>query len=294
MGKRLKGRFAPSPTGRMHAGNVFAALMSWLIVKSQGGSIVLRLDDLDVERSRAECADVIMKDFELLGLTWDEGPYRQQGRDEAYSDAFRTLEQKGLVYPCFCTRADLKAASAPHRGEKAVYPGTCASLSAEEVRMHEAQRRPAWRIRVPDEDYGLTDLVQGEFSQNLASECGDFVIRRSDGLFAYQLATVVDDAEEGVNLIVRGMDLLVSTPQQAFSRTRSGCRIPHTRMCRCSSLSATGAFRSATAMPGWTSSSYDSDRRKPLSDISRTLRTSSTATSPHPAKISSRNSTYRI
>ena len=225
MGKRLKGRFAPSPTGRMHAGNVFAALMSWLIVKSQGGSIVLRLDDLDVERSRAEYADVIMKDFELLGLTWDEGPYRQQGRDEAYSDAFRTLEQKGLVYPCFCTRADLKAASAPHRGEKAVYPGTCASLSAEEVRMHEAQRRPAWRIRVPDEDYGLTDLVQGEFSQNLASECGDFVIRRSDGLFAYQLATVVDDAEEGVNLIVRGMDLLVSTPQQAFLQDALG--LPH-------------------------------------------------------------------
>ena len=210
------GRFAPSPTGRMHAGNVFAALMSWLVVKSRGGSMVLRIEDLDVERSRQAFADQVMRDFELLGLGWDEGPFYQQGRDEAYSAAFEQLEYEGLLYPCFCTRADLRAASAPHRGEKRVYPGTCRNLTAVQIASKEASRKPAWRLVVPNETYGLSDLVQGEFSQNLASECGDFVVRRSDGLFAYQLASVVDDAEQHVNCIVRGMDLLSSTPQQMY------------------------------------------------------------------------------
>jgi len=214
--REVVGRFAPSPSGRMHAGNVFAALMSWLIVKAQGGRIVLRIEDLDVSRSKSEWADKVQRDFELLGLTWDEGPYYQQGREEAYAVAYEKLCEKGRVFPCFCTRADLHAASAPHRGEKLVYPGTCRTLSAEEVSRRSHERHPAWRVHVPDVTYSLDDMIQGHYEQNLMHECGDFVVRRSDGLFAYQLAVVVDDAEQGVNCIVRGMDLLVSTPQQMY------------------------------------------------------------------------------
>lgn len=216
MGDEVVGRFAPSPTGRMHAGNIFAALMSWLVVKAQGGRIVLRIEDLDVERSKAGFADQVMRDFEKLGLYWDVGPYYQQGRGGAYEAAFEELTRRDLVYPCFCTRADLHAASAPHRGEKLVYPGTCRDLTPAEREERGAARAPAFRLRVPDEDYAFHDLVQGDFAQNLARECGDYIVRRSDGLFAYQLAVVVDDAEQGVNCIVRGMDLLVSTPQQMY------------------------------------------------------------------------------
>ena len=214
--KPVVGRFAPSPTGRMHAGNIFATLMSWLVVKSQGGRIVLRIEDLDVERSKPEFAEQLMRDLEVLGLTWDDGPYYQQGRDEVYETAFRVLEEKGLVYPCFCSRADLHAASAPHRGEKLVYAGTCRNLSADQVEARSKERRPSWRVRVPDSVYSLDDAVQGHYEQLLSRDCGDFVIRRSDGLFAYQLASVVDDAAQGVNCIGRGTDLLVSTPQQMF------------------------------------------------------------------------------
>lgn len=200
----------------MHAGNIYAALMSWLIVKARGGRIVLRIEDLDVARSKTAWADQVQRDFELLGLTWDEGPYFQQNRQEAYQAAFDKLKSSAEVYPCFCTRADLHAASAPHRGEKLVYPGTCRYLTPDQVEKRSAGRAPSWRLAVPAKTYGFTDLIQGKYSQNLAQECGDFVVRRSDGLFAYQLAVVVDDAEQGVNCIVRGMDLLVSTPQQMY------------------------------------------------------------------------------
>ena len=220
--KRPVGRFAPSPTGRMHAGNIFAALMSWLIVKSQDGAIILRIEDLDVERSRSSYADQVCRDFESLGLTWDEGPFYQHDRDEAYQNAYQRLVDSGIVYPCFCTRADLHAASAPHRGEKLVYPGICRNLTAQEVEERSANRKPAYRVRVPHRVYELDDLVQGKYAQELESECGDFIIRRSDGLFAYQLAVVVDDAAQGVNCIVRGMDLLVSTPQQMFLQEQLG------------------------------------------------------------------------
>lgn len=212
------GRFAPSPTGRMHAGNIFAALVAWLVAKSQGGRMVLRVEDLDRERSKPRFVSDVQHDFEALGLTWDEGPYFQHDRDEAYRAAFDALAGRNLVYPCFCTRADLHAASAPHRGEKPVYPGTCRSLSADErsARAAATGRVPAERLIVPDRVYGLDDLVQGPYTQNLARDCGDFLVRRSDGAFAYQLAVVVDDAEQGVNSVVRGMDLLCSTPQQIY------------------------------------------------------------------------------
>ena len=220
------GRFAPSPSGRMHAGNVFSALMSWLIAKARGGRIVLRIEDLDVERSKREWADQVQRDFETLGLTWDEGPFYQQGRGEAYRAAYERLSQEGEVFPCFCTRADLHAASAPHRGEKLVYPGTCRHLSSAEIERKGARRNPAWRLLAPDVTYEFNDLVQGRYCQNLQHECGDFVIRRADGLFAYQLAVVVDDAEQGVNCVVRGMDLLVSTPQQMYLQDLLGYAHP--------------------------------------------------------------------
>lgn len=220
------GRFAPSPTGRMHAGNIFAALMAWLVAKSQGGTIVLRVEDLDRERSKPRYIDAVQRDFERLGLTWDEGPYFQHARDEAYLEAFHVLQDKGLVYPCFCTRADLHAASAPHRGEKFVYPGTCRKLTGEQQRERAQLRNPAQRLVVPNATYAFADMVQGRYQQNLAHECGDFLVRRSDQAFAYQLAVVVDDAAQGVTSVVRGVDLLCSTPQQLYLQDMLGFEHP--------------------------------------------------------------------
>lgn len=210
----------------MHAGNVFAALVAWLVAKSQGGKMVLRIEDLDAERSKPQFIDAVQRDFEALGLTWDEGPFFQHDRQETYQAAFDSLAARGLTYPCYCTRADLHAASAPHRGEKPVYPGTCRYLSAVERAEREAQgRRAAVRLSVPNEERALVDQVQGAYAQNLARECGDFLVRRSDGAFAYQLAVVVDDAAQGVTSVVRGMDLLCSTPQQLYLQELLGA--PH-------------------------------------------------------------------
>lgn len=209
----------------MHAGNVFAALVAWLVAKSQGGRIVLRIEDLDADRSKPEFVDAALRDFEALGLTWDEGPYFQHDREEAYRAAFDSLAERGLTYPCFCTRADLHAASAPHRGEKPVYPGTCRNLSAKERASRARQRTPAERLSVPDRTLSFVDQVQGPYSQNLERDCGDFLVRRSDGAFAYQLAVVVDDAAQGVNSVVRGVDLLCSTPQQLYLQELLG--LPH-------------------------------------------------------------------
>lgn len=219
------GRFAPSPTGRMHAGNIFAALVAWLVAKSQGGLMVLRIEDLDVQRSKPAYIDQVQRDFELLGLTWDKGPYFQHDRSEAYRAAFEQLSAKGLTYPCFCTRADLHAASAPHQGEKLVYAGTCRSLTEADRTARAATRTPAQRVIVPDREYSLHDDVQGVYAQNLARDCGDFIVQRSDGAFAYQLAVVVDDAAQGVNSVVRGVDLLSSTPQQLY--VQNLLELPH-------------------------------------------------------------------
>ncbi|MEC4294292.1 tRNA glutamyl-Q(34) synthetase GluQRS [Adlercreutzia shanghongiae] len=225
-GAPVVGRFAPSPTGRMHAGNVYAALAAWLVAKSQGGRIVLRIEDLDRERSKTAYVDQVQRDFEALGLCWDEGPYFQHNRDEAYQAAFDILKERGLTYPCYCTRADLLAASAPHRGEKPVYPGTCRHLSAEERAEREAGgRAPAMRLMVDERELSLVDAIQGPYSQQLKRDCGDFLVRRSDGAFAYQLAVVVDDAAQGVTSVVRGVDLLCSTPQQMHLQELLG--LPH-------------------------------------------------------------------
>lgn len=221
----VKGRFAPSPTGRMHAGNIFSALVAWLIAKSQGGKIVLRIEDLDAQRSKQRYIDAVMGDFEALGLFWDEGPFFQHGREEVYENAYKKLEEKGLIYPCFCTRADLHAASAPHAGERFVYPGTCRNLDSSQRLEKSLVRTPAKRLIVPDEFVEFDDCVQGRVCQNLSRECGDFVVRRSDGAYAYQLAVVMDDAEQGVTSVTRGVDLLSSTPQQIHLQELLG--LPH-------------------------------------------------------------------
>ncbi|MDO4501908.1 MAG: tRNA glutamyl-Q(34) synthetase GluQRS [Coriobacteriia bacterium] len=230
------GRFAPSPTGRMHAGNVFASLVAWLVAKAQDGRMVLRIEDLDQTRSRQEYVDQVMRDYELLGLTWDEGPFYQSGRDEAYRLAFDLLGENQLTYPCFCTRADLKAASAPHRGEHQVYAGTCKGLSAAEQQARDALVRsqgrpgPSWRLdvsracqaRSEGSVFAFRDQVAGDVRQDVVSQAGDVVIRRADGSFAYQLAVVCDDAVQGVTSVVRGNDLLDSCCQQMLLQESLG------------------------------------------------------------------------
>ncbi len=211
----------------MHAGNIYSALASWLITKSQGGEMVLRIDDLDPDRSKTAFADQVMRDFELLGLTWDKGPFYQQGRAGAYQAAFDAISAKAHVYPCFCTRADLHAASAPHLGERNVYAGTCRNLPAQQIESRQQEGRVcSWRVEVPDEEISFEDLLQGPYRENSLRECGDFIIRRADAAFGYHLATVVDDAEQGVNCIVRGIDLQSSTPQQIYLQRLLGIATP--------------------------------------------------------------------
>lgn len=223
---KVVGRFAPSPSGRMHMGNLWSCLLAWLSARSAGGGMVLRLEDLDPDRCRQAYCDQVMRDLEWLGLDWDGSPVYQSKRTELYRQAFQKLEQQGVIYPCFCTRAERLAASAPHRSDGiAVYDGRCGRLTAEEREKLAHTRRPAWRVRVPGEEVSFTDLLQGSFSENLAQDCGDFILRRSDGVYAYQLAVVVDDADMEVTQVVRGSDLLSSAPRQIWLQDRLG--LPH-------------------------------------------------------------------
>lgn len=228
------GRFAPSPSGRMHLGNVFSCLCAWLSARSQGGSIVLRIEDLDDRCKRPELAAQLIDDLAWLGLQWDEGPYYQHDRLDLYESALHQLQDAGLTYPCFCTRAELHAASAPHASDGTpIYRGACRDLSAEEVARRSALRAPATRLRVPDIDGLAGDVIEfvdrtyGAQCEALATECGDFLVRRSDGVFAYQLAVVVDDAAMGVTEVVRGCDLLGSTPRQIYLQHLLGLPTPH-------------------------------------------------------------------
>lgn len=229
---QVVGRFAPTPSGRMHAGNVFSALMAWLSVRSQGGRMVLRIEDLDPRAQSRERAELLMDDLRWLGLDWDEGPVFQSEREDHYRAAAQRLTELGLTYPCFCTRAQLHAASAPHASDGTyIYPGTCRNLTPEQVRERSLSRRPALRLRVPAPDdpkgtVAVRDRVYGTFSEVLARDCGDFLIRRSDGVFAYQLAVVVDDALMGVTEVVRGHDLLGSTPRQVYLQRLLGYAEP--------------------------------------------------------------------
>ena len=206
-----KGRFAPSPTGRMHLGNVFSALLSWLSAKSKGGEWLLRIEDIDPQRSRREYAQWLMDDLAWLGLTWDGEPVYQSQRSDIYEHYYQLLKAQGLTYPCYCTRADLLATQAPHESDgRVVYAGTCRHLPPQ------PGRPAATRLVVPDRDITFTDGHYGRQTVNLAHHVGDFIIRRKDGAWAYQLAVVVDDALMGVNEVVRGRDLLLSSPQQLY------------------------------------------------------------------------------
>ena len=215
------GRFAPSPSGRMHLGNVFSAMLAWLSIRSCGGRLVLRIEDLDPDRCRPEYADTLKRDLEWLGLTWDTEQTPQSLRGEAYREMFSRLEERGLIYPCYCSRTELHAASAPHASDGTVlYAGTCRNLTPSERAAK--TKAPCWRVRVPDEDVSFTDGVQGVSTQNLARGCGDFILRLADGVYAYQLAVVTDDAEAGVTQVVRGSDLLSSTPRQIWLQRQLG------------------------------------------------------------------------
>ena len=227
------GRFAPSPSGRIHLGNILCCLLAWLSARQKGGKIVLRIEDLDTARCPRKYAQQMIEDLHWLGLTWDEGPvvggpdgpYYQSERTALYEEALEKLRGMGLVYPCYCTRAELHAASAPHRSDgQAVYAGTCRNLTAAE--RSAKKRAPATRLLVPDEEWSFTDGHMGSYEENLLRDCGDFLLRRSDGMFAYQLAVVVDDAAMAVTEVVRGSDLLSSTPRQMYLYDLLGLKAP--------------------------------------------------------------------
>ena len=223
------GRYAPSPSGRMHLGNLMCCLLAWLSAKSKGGQVLLRIEDLDTMRCPRVYADAIVDDLAWLGLAAD-GPtptVYQSERSEIYQQYYDILLKKGLVYPCFCSRSQLHAASAPHRSDgQVVYAGTCRGLSDAEIARRSLTRAPAFRVQVPDEEIAFTDGHLGRYAENLARDCGDFYLRRADGVFAYQLAVVVDDALMGVTEVVRGSDLMSSTPRQLWLYRELGLTAP--------------------------------------------------------------------
>ena len=219
------GRFAPTPSGRMHLGNVFAALIAWLSVRSQGGSLVLRMEDLDTQRTSEEFAQLLRQDLLWLGLDWDMETQPQSQRGPVYDRYFERLADMGLLYPCYCTRSQLHSVNAPHLSDGTyVYAGTCRNLSAQQQAAF--GRKPAWRVIVPDRIWTVEDRAQGTYRENLATDCGDFVVRRADGVYVYQLAVTVDDGEAGVTEVVRGMDLLSSAPRQMYLQELLGFSHP--------------------------------------------------------------------
>ena len=218
----VRGRFAPSPSGRLHIGNMLSSLLAWLDVRSRGGEMLFRLEDLDPERSWEDCALMMADDLRWLGLDWDLGwpmdPGCRQGRRTAeYESAFAQLGEAGLLYRCWCSRAERLAASAPHPGEENPCSCRCRSLPGGEIAALERRgRRAAYKVITPDADVTVEDGHYGTYTENLARGGGDFIVRRSDGVFAYQLAVSVDDAAMGVTRVVRARDLLPSAPRQKW------------------------------------------------------------------------------
>ena len=213
----VTGRFAPTPSGRLHLGNVLCAMLAYLSARTQGGRFLLRIEDVDVPRCPRRLAQRCIEDLSWLGFDWDGPIIWQSERAESYRRALAALAERGLTYPCFCTRAELHPENAPNLGDtQVVYNRRCASLTSEEISAKKLLRRPAIRLRVPDADVRFTDCLQGEVCENLERDCGDFVLQRSDGLFGYQLAVVVDDADSKVTEVVRGRDILSSTPRQIY------------------------------------------------------------------------------
>ena len=238
----MPGRFAPTPSGRMHIGNIYAMLGAWLSARSSDDAIYLRIEDIDEPRAVPGAADLIMDDLQWLGLDWDGAPVYQSARHPLYEDVLRALQRLAiddsgavtadatgnatpLIYPCFCSRADIRAASAPQEGDRfMIYPGTCrrlAETNPDEVRARLAQgRRHSLRIAMPasNSTIAFEDRVFGHQEFNVTREIGDSVVRRADGLFSYQLVVVVDDLAMGVDDIVRGRDLLRSNALQIWIR----------------------------------------------------------------------------
>jgi len=212
-------RFAPSPTGKMHPGHARTALVTWLQARKQGGQIVMRIEDIDRPRVVPGSADAICWDHEWLGLDWDEGPVFQSSRDEAYERALSQLQAAGMVYPCTCSRKEIAAiASAPHGDEGPRYPGTCRNGATK------PDKPAALRFVFEDPSPGFEDVLCGAYPEGRAG--GDFVLRRADGIWAYQLAVVVDDADAGISEVIRGADLLSSTPRQIALYRALGYPIP--------------------------------------------------------------------
>jgi glutamyl-Q tRNA(Asp) synthetase len=213
------GRFAPSPTGPLHFGSLVAALASWLDARAAGGRWLVRMEDLDRPRCEPGAADTILRQLEAYGLTWDEAVLYQSQRDEAYTAALDDLRSQGAVFPCTCSRSQLSQAPRNVEGE-IIYPGTCGLQSSPGRASH------SWRVRARNVSTHFVDRVHGGLQQDLAREVGDFIIKRADGLFAYQLAVVVDDAFQGVTHVVRGADLLWNTPRQIYLQSLLGLPIP--------------------------------------------------------------------
>ena len=216
------GRFAPSPTGLLHIGSLLTALASYADARAQDGRWLVRMEDLDPPREMAGAADDILRTLEAFGFEWDGGVAYQSRRYDLYHEALGRLKAKGLVYPCDCSRKDWQAA-ARAGADGFVYNGCCAGLDPQRA-LH---KTPAWRVRVPDEIIGFDDAVVGHYAQNLAHDIGDFVLLRADGFWAYQLAVVADDAAQGITHIVRGQDLLVSTPRQLWLQRALDTPEPH-------------------------------------------------------------------
>ena len=235
---RYRGRLAPSPTGALHLGNARTFLIAWLRARSQGGSLVLRMEDLDHPKNKPGAADAALEDLRWLGFDWDEGPdvggpcgpYVQTARRERYAAALRRLVADGRAYPCVCARKDLEAAqSAPHIGETLYYPGTCRGRFASfaEARAAAGGRLPAWRFRVEaGETAEFDDVFCGYVAQDVSQFCGDFLLARDEEGAGYMLAVVVDDAAMGVTEVVRGDDLLETTPRQLLVYRALGLEPP--------------------------------------------------------------------
>lgn len=223
---KIVGRFAPTPSGSMHLGNLFSCLLAWLSVRSRGGRMVMRMEDLDAQRTSRELGERLMRDLDFLGLDWDEGPYWQSERGGYYQECLDRLSAQGLVYPCFCSRAELHAANAPHASDgDYIYSGRCRELSEEQISELERKRPAAMRLAVAGcEEF--TDRHYGYQQADLCRDCGDFILRRSDGVFAYQLAVVADDGAMGVTEVVRGRDLLSSAPRQLYLYRLLGLKSP--------------------------------------------------------------------
>jgi len=219
----VRTRFAPSPTGELHLGGAWTALASWVTARRRSGECVLRFEDLDTPRVVTGAETRIAEDLRWLGFDWDASPVRQSARRTLYESALDRLTAGGLTYPCDCSRAEIASvASAPHDGEELVYPGTC----RERDPGRRMKRPPSLRIRVPDAVVEYEDAILGPVAQNLIEHVGDFVLRRGDGMFAYQLAVVVDDLQMQITDVLRGSDLVGSTPRQIWLASALGATPP--------------------------------------------------------------------